>query len=303
MAENTNTNPIYILGTTSLSFYFAAKFLLAGENVILLSNPADNKRIENTTYTLKEDTGIKQNHLKFQTSFLTQTPPKLLIIASGSEEINTDILLVTKQKIQNSPIISFTPLENKTYIEEILGKKIISAWFDGWLNLHENHIELYGTQPEICILTPSDTSQNEQTKRFFSTIGIKSTTAANSEDSFWIRYIIYACGSLLSSSCNKNILQITKNKNLNTILEKMLSEALALHDFKQEITLTDIMNKIKTIPSGYTYPLHQNLMLGRRGDFDTITNFLEQKSRQTAALLPTITDAAKQIYNRYLSIN
>ena len=80
MTETPNTKPIYILGNTPLSYYLAAKFQAAGEMVELILKSKEYGSIENSNFTIKEDTKLQKSHTKIKTSFWTRSLAKMLII-------------------------------------------------------------------------------------------------------------------------------------------------------------------------------------------------------------------------------
>lgn len=304
MTETPNTKPIYILGNTPLSYYLAAKFQAAGEMVELILKSKEYGSIENTNFTIKEDTKLQKSHAKIKTSFWTRSPAKMLIICSSTEELNSDLICISKDKIKNCPILSFSLTESTAYIENIVGNRLTQCWLNGWITKKNNHINVLGATPSINIYTPCDKGIKHQLDNLFAQTEIKLIYETNKDTSFWHFFTIYACCSLISASCNKSIPQILKNKPLYALLEKMIEESLSLQKSSSaQLNLTKIMDEIKTIPTGYIFPLQENINLSRNGDFDTISNILINQAKKTSQPIPVLSDIIKQIYNIYLSIN
>ena len=58
---------------------------------------------------------------------------------------------VSKNKIKNCPVISFTRMKDKNFISDILGVPVISAYFEGWLSDKNQIVTAYGRNPEIIL--------------------------------------------------------------------------------------------------------------------------------------------------------
>lgn len=304
MTDTQNTSPIYILGNTPLSYYLATKFQSVGENVELILKSKEYGSVENTTFTIKEDAKLPKSHTQIKSSFWTRSPAKMLIICSFAEELNSDIISISKEKIKNCPVLLFSLTEETKYLEEILDSHITQCWLDGWIIKKNNHIGILGETPTINIYTPCDKALKKQLEHLFTPTEIKLNFAQHREDSFWHFFTIYASCSLISASCNKSILQILKNKPLYTLLEKVVEECMSLHKFSQsKLDSAKIMEEIKNIPTGYIFPLQENINLSRSGDFNIISNILLNQARKKSQPIPVLSDTIKQIYNIYLSIN
>lgn len=93
-----------------------------------------NTSLSTNGITVKEDYQLQKLHSKIETALWLKETPELLIIASRSSRTKAMLTAVSKNKIKNCPVISFTRMKDKNFISDILGVPVISAYFEGWLS-------------------------------------------------------------------------------------------------------------------------------------------------------------------------
>lgn len=143
--------PVYILGDTALACFLAVKLITAGHRVIVLAGPKENTSLSTNGITVKEDYQLQKLHSKIETALWLKETPELLIIASRSSRTKAMLTAVSKNKIKNCPVISFTRMKDKNFISDILGVPVISAYFEGWLSDKNQIVTAYGRNPEIIL--------------------------------------------------------------------------------------------------------------------------------------------------------
>lgn len=293
--------PIYILGTNAVGLYLAEKLQNGGERVILLADSKEYATLGNTDFSLKEDFGSKKNGFRFETSFWTQEIPKMVIITSNPQNINSDVFHLGKEKLSHCPTLCTTLCEDTSFLERSLNTNIIQVWFDGWVNLKNNHVCAYGKAPELLLYNAKDKEiKKELSKQLApSTLKLQESTTSEYKEKLYV----YMCCSLACAICGKNLTQIFKNKKETDILEQFFQEIKSVSQLEQVATTAEkLLEAAKTTPANYTFPLTESLAQNRSGEYSFFSDYILRYTRRNDCNVENINKALKKIYHTYLSI-
>ena len=286
--------PIYILGNNALSVYLYSKFVDAGEKVIIITNRRKNLIMD--TMTIKEDFSLSKIKLKIQTSFWIKDEPKLLIITSANNEINADITTLSPSKLTNTPIVSFTFLNDCNHIEGYLKKPLIPAFFDGYLTLDSDKVSNLGRTPNVDILT--DGKDDSFIIECFEKAQIKITPQTDRNKLFWSNFAPFAVGSLITSLFNKTMSNILKEKENRDLLSNCCNEICQIAK-SQAVSINgdEIIKKLHNVPSNYSFDLQTNLSSSKFGELEFISNTILTISRNKEIKAPHLNHMIGKIFN------
>ncbi len=294
-------SPVYILGNTPIAGFLAAKFTTSGIRTVILAGNKDNTSLSTNGITVKEDYQLQKLHCKLETAIWQKETPKMVIIATTPILLKSSLLALTKSKLKNTPIISFTPSKDENLIADILGHPVTKAYYDGWLKASPQQITVYGQAPKITLCAETAS----QTYQAFAELAQKANLELQSchldSLAFWNIFCIYAPCSLITAASGKNIFEITKSKALREQLLSCLQEISllppkTLPPYKPEELLKQIFN----IPSQYNFPLAEQIQNSQTGDLDFLSSIIQQAAFDNKCQLPTLNLLLKSLYEQIL---
>lgn len=290
--------PIYILGDNALAYYLAARFMSGGEKVVLIPNKENISTLENNGITIVEGLSFQKSHYKFKTSFWLKEKPKMLIITSDAGKINAALTALSRHKLENVPVILFTPIRNTSYIKDILANDIYQAFFDGYLLKKPNQVNIFGRLPNIVICPKENKLSNRIIFDCFEKTNFTVTQKSDEKLAFWDYFSVYAACSLISAWHNKNIFDIIKDKDKRDNMIPLIVEIcnIAASD-GAKIDKEEVLRKVYSTPLNYPYPLQAELSQGKSGDIDLISTNLITTARQYKCPTTAIDAILKKIYN------
>lgn len=294
--------PVYILGDTALAYFLAIKFTAAGKRVIMMAGTKENASIATNGLTVKEDYQLQKLHYRLETALWLKEEPEMLIIAAESSKVKAMLTGVSKNKIRNCPVISFTRLKDKNFISDILGIPVTAAYFDGWLHYHNQLVTAYGRTPTITICCETSASSYETLGNLLAETKIGLQNSLESQQTFWDYFCIYAPCSLITAASGKSIFEVTKNKQLREQLQTVLQEIVKIvpaqiPPFEPE----ELLKRIYNIPSGYLFPLSLQVRQHQTGDIDFISSVIQDAAFHNKCLLPATNLLLKSIYEQIIN--
>ena len=230
-----DTRPVYIIGDNALTCYLAAKITDAGHNVIVIAGKGNNVSLSTNGISLKEDSSLKLSRYKFTTSFWIKEEPKLVIITADAGHINSSLAAVSKTKIGGAPVLCFTPLKDINYLEAVVGGNLFRAFFDGYLQMENQQVFLYGRAPQIKICKNINWEKENPFPELFSYTGLNISYETDTSLCYWEFFAPYAVGSLLAALNNKNLFDITKDKQLRDQIPLLIAETAEIAAMLREI--------------------------------------------------------------------
>lgn len=291
--------PIYLLGENALSLYLAAKFEAIGENPVILSAPQNSNPAKTRDITIKEARNLKKQKFSYLPQHYTFQPGKLLIITSSDFKLKSELMLLSKQMLQETPIVVFTALYDLGFVEKLLGKQIIRGFFYGWLGFSDRQLVAYNDIPEILLAKNYNNLENcLQALSLFHRTGLPVKTEENENSAFWNYFSVYAVSAILSAFHNQSIFTIIKNKDNHQQLEALLSEIAQLAA-ADKVGL-DISAKIKEIfntPINYAYPTQQKNSAATH-ELNQIYRSLINYSSARQTPIPLLNKLMREIYLR-----
>lgn len=297
-AELDGKEAIYILGENALAIYLAIRFTASGEKVILIPSKENASTLSNNGITLIENHSLQKSHHKFATTFWLKETPKMLIITSEANKINAAITAISRKKIENIPVVLFTPIRDIEYIKNILNNDVYRAFFEGYLMKKPTQINLYGRAPSMTLCKKDNEKRNQIIKDYFEQIGIPVKTETDEIKAFWDFFGVYTSCSLISAAYNKNIFDVIKDRDKR---DKMIPLILELCKISKADGGSDdqeeILKKIYNTPLSYPYPLQAALCQGKAGDIDIISSNILNTARKYNISTPETGILLKKIYN------
>ncbi len=296
------SHPVYILGDTALAYFLAVKLTAGGHRVVVMAGQTENTSLSTNGITVKEDYQLQKLHYKLETALWLKEEPKALIIAAQSSKIKAMLTSLSKNKIKTCPVISFTRVKDHTFISDILGISVISAYFDGWLNYRSQQITAYGRNPEITLCTESSSEAYQVLSALLDGTRISLHNSSLPLQSFWNYFCLYAPCSLLTSATGKTIFDITKNKTLREELQTLLQEIVTLiPDSIPALQPEDLLKQIFNIPSNYVFPLAEQIRLHQTGDYDFISSVIREASILSKSPLPATNKLLKKLCEQIIN--
>lgn len=297
-----NYNPVYVVGDNALAYFLATKFEKAGENVIVISNKSNNTSLNTNGLTFKEEISLQKSHLKFKTSFWIKDKPKLIILTSSNDKVKAAITSISSKKINNAPVLCFTPLKDINFLHPFLGENISRCFFDGYLSYSNQTLIQLGRTPSITICQNEHAAFLSEIKNIFATTEINLKFSSDSNSEFWNYFILYAAGSLLSTYFNKDIAVITKDKNLRDHIKPLVIELCSIAEKDKALVNADeILKKLYNTPNNYRHPLQEDFSLDKIGNLDSISSYFLDSAHQYKCPTTEITKILNKLFNIILA--
>lgn len=295
-------NPIYVVGDNALAYFLATKFEKAGENVIVISNKSNNTSLNTNGLTFKEEINLQKLHLKFKTSFWIKDEPKLIILTSPNDKVKAAITALSSKKINNAPVLCFTPLKDINFLRPFLGENICRCFFDGYLNYSNQTLIQLGRAPSITICQDKQSDLLSELKNIFSSTEISLKFSVDDNSEFWNYFILYAAGSLLSTYFNKDLALITKDKNLRDNIKPLVIELCFIAEKdKAQVNTDEILKKLYNTPNNYHHPLQDDFNLSKIGNLDSISSYFLDTAHQYKCPTTEITKILNKLFNIILA--
>ena len=289
--------PIYIIGSTPLTYYLAAKITDAQKEVIIIADKQTNLDLNANGFTLKEDYCLRKNKYKIKTSFWIKQTPELVIFTASNAEINSLTTTISPEKIIDVPVVCFTNIKDKDFIETYLRQPLIPAYFDGFLQKSDQTTTLYGRAPQIIFDATTSKNKQEKLQNITKEIGLNCTFSNDSAFCFWNHIIPHAIGSLITATHNQTLNQILKNKKHREELNSYVKEALVIANVTN-LSAENVIKKLHTYPTNYIFPLQKEIKTGSSHELEYLSFIFGQ---QTNSATPLIKNMLKKIYNIILA--
>lgn len=301
--HSADKRPIYVIGNNALTCYLAAKLTDAGHNIIIMSDKENNNSLSTNGISLKEDSSLKLSKYKFNTSFWVKEEPKLVLLTADAGHINPFLAAISKEKINMAPVLCFTPLKDINYLEAMVGGNVFRAFFDGYLQQNDQQVFLYGRTPQIKICKNINWEKENPFTDIFNNIGINISFETDISLCYWEFFAPYAVGSLLSALHNKNIFDITKDKQLREQIPLLLTEISEISASEGiKLNCEELVKKLYAAPINYRYPLQEEIDTGGYGEATLISSVLMNAARSAKIRFmdSQLNKTLKQIYNLIL---
>ena len=245
--------PVYILGNTPLSQYLAAKFILNGENAVIIA-PKQSCQTE-IEISLREEHSLKKQKVSIPCRHYSSEKAKMLIITSPNSRLKSELMLLSVAHFSSAPVIVFSMISDFRIIESLLKHNTVRACFDGWLQTKDNQIFILGNEPQVTLSKPFNTLEYSlKALSYFHGAEILCQTCEDKNQVFWQAFAGYAVSALASARYRQSIFNILKNKDKQNLIESAVSEICALAAAENvSLASEDILKKIYNTPINYTY--------------------------------------------------
>lgn len=296
--SNSTATPIYLLGENALSCFLAAKLSAAGENPIIISSPSKDRPTDNEIL-LKEPQSLKRQKFIYTPQCYSFEPGKLLIITSSDYNLKADLMLISSRLLRDIPTIVFSSLYDLSFVETLLGKRLIRGYFNGWLSFQNQQLVVHNFEPTIILA--KNYNNLELCLQALGTLHHSGLIVKTEEDNatvFWDYFIVYTLSSMLSAYHHQNIFNIIKNKKNHSLLEDLVAEMVTLAAAeKVTIAPNNITKKIFNTPLNYTY-LAEATSPDSNHELNQLYRTLINLSGRNQTPIPKLNHLMKEIYLR-----
>lgn len=294
---------IYIIGNNALAYYLGAQIQSSGQDVVmLLDRKSAAESLATDGISLKEDRSLTQKRHKLNASTFMKEPAEMVIIADYANRINSALSNVSNAKIDNAPVVCFTPLKNLDYLIPLVGNNIHPAYFNGYVTTNKNSVLLMGRNTSVTLCPPQNGEIDPRITELFSKSHIQTVSKGNSLLGFWEYFAPYALCSLLSAAADCKISEMLKDKNKKDMICLLVDEFCSLAKADNIVLRSDaIMKTIFNTPTNYVYPLHQSIISGGKDEFNLMSSIITKAALSAEISIPETDYLLKRLYKRILN--
>ena len=276
-SQNNGRPPVYLTGLNPLSLYLAAKFTAAGQRCIILNDSPACRELCASGLTVKEDRLLQRQKYSLESSFWIREAPEMIVITSAAATLRSDLLHLSPSKIQNTPVVIFSVVEDYEFVKAFLKTPLIQGYFNGYLMQEKSLLTILGRQCSVeLVLSVDNPFYTRVTGAFQQTVA-----------------------SLLSASAQKNIYNLTKDEQERNLIDKCLHELINLAaGEKIEVDYATLLKRIYNTPANYISPLQESLSRKQLGELGSLTSLLLQKAGNDDCKIPCLRGILKNIYTR-----
>lgn len=298
-SQNNGRPPVYLTGLNPLSLYLAAKFTAAGQRCIILNDSPACRELCASGLTVKEDRLLQRQKYPLESSFWIRETPEMIVITSTAATLRSDLLLLSPSKIQNTPVVIFSVVEDYEFVKAFLKTPLIQGYFNGYLMQEKSQLTILGRQCSVELVLSADNPFYTRVTGAFQETGSEVKTSDNAAQAFWNNFIPQTVASLLSASTQKNIYNLTKDEQERNLIDKCLHELINLAaGEKIEVDYTFLLKRIYNTPTNYISPLQESLSRKQLGELGSLSSLLLQKAGNDDCKIPDLRGILKNIYTR-----
>lgn len=297
------SNPIYIVGSNPLAHYLGYHLQTNGHDVILLLDRISSPTIPTAiNVSINDERTLSQQQCSLNVSLSMEKAAEMVIITSYANRLNTSLAALSIQKINNAPVICFTPLKDISYLYSIVSQNTYQAFFNGYISSRKGALSLDGRKPEIVLCASSNKKDSQHIINILNSAKLHVSNSENHLSSFWQYIIPYAIGSIWSASEDCKISTLLSDKTNNQLLRTLIDEFCSLAANEQvKISPDAVMKNIYNIPANYIYPLHKSITSGGKTEFDLLTSIITKTAVSQEINIPQTYKLLNKLYNLVLS--
>lgn len=202
-SQNNGRPPVYLTGLNPLSLYLAAKFTAAGQRCIILNDSPACRELCASGLTVKEDRLLQRQKYSLESSFWIREAPEMIVITSAAATLRSDLLHLSPSKIQNTPVVIFSVVEDYEFVKAFLKTPLIQGYFNGYLMQEKSLLTILGRQCSVELVLSVDNPFYTRVTGAFQETGNEVKTSDNAAQAFWNNFIPQTVASLLSASAQK----------------------------------------------------------------------------------------------------
>ena len=185
----------------------------------------------------------------------------------------------------------------------MVGGNLFRAFFDGYLQQNGQQVFLYGRTPQVKICKNVNWEKENPFPDIFAYTGLNVGYETDTVRCYWEFFAPYAVGSLLSALNNKNLFDITKDKQLRDQIPRLIAETAAIAAGEGlELDCEPLVKKLYAAPMNYRFPLQDEINAGGYGEANLISSVLMNAARSAKIRFmdSSLNKILKQIYNLIL---
>lgn len=292
--------PVYIIGDTPLACFLAGQLTREGESVKLLGHRGLN--VPSATLIIKDNGATQKSTVDIQTDVMMHDAARMVILCLSPDKLKSGLAYVSASKTIGCPIVSFCRTADVRFIETILQRPVISAYFDGWMQSEkDNLLSVWGSSKGITVSMAKDDTHFDTVQRILAKTYVKVAFNADDLHNFWTYFIPYAACSLFSLQHGAKIRDIAQKPDyrrvLNTLLDELLSAAPKTLQADREL----ISAGIYLTPEHYKFPVAEEVNRGCSGTLNFIFDTLRRQKTYSRKALPLTTEILLKNLRKILS--
>jgi 2-dehydropantoate 2-reductase len=286
---------VVVVGTGAIGGTLACLLSRSGCDVQCVSSSLGLKRINASGMVLNSS---KYGEVSFNLTtkaFLTKRP-RLVIFATRSNQLDTAMTAINRNKVAGVPIISVTSgYKELEKLRDFFGNSVCPSKIDFYAFRSEiNTINHVGGSIRIKAGNKffSERQKLEEIAYIFRNAGIDFDTTDYENDCLWEDFIPYVSASLYCAFSNEKLDYILKDKDLSKELYSLTQEIVKIArtlGFKGSVDAS--YNNIKKIPDDFVFPFvvdYKRDLTGEIKAFSLDLLNLAQKNRVSCDLLKKI---------------
>lgn len=295
-----NKAPIYIVGVSPLAIFLGATLQNAGENVIMVSNAANCKKLSDEGITLKEEYNLQKKLYHFNATSLIKEEPKLIILAAETHNLKSHLTFLPGKTYSGAPMLCFNHLEHPEVIRPLLGCNFYPAYVNGFLQADAGTVAVFGRPPHFSISKAHPENVSDLLFDTMSATGCKITFNEQNAQNYWSFFAPYALG-FLSSSPKTPLTETLKDKGKKAKIATAASELSMLAGYcKAKISTEEIMRQLAEAPHDYCFKPSSLSQTAEAAELDTIYTSLSDKARIYKCKTPELNQLMRSNYSTIL---
>lgn len=298
--DNTNQAPVYIIGVSPLAIFLGATLQNAGENIVIISNANNCKKLKDEGIILKEEYNLQKKLYQFNTSSSIKDEPKLIILAADPYNLKSHLTFLRGKTYPDAPLLCFNQIEHIEIIRPLLGRNFTQAYVNGYLQSDGETITVYGRPPHFTVSQPRPENETNIIYEIFSASGCKVTFNENNIQNYWEHFAPSALG-FLASSVKAPLSEALKNKDKKEEIIAVATELSTLTSYcKAKLSTDEIMHQLLETPHNYCYKAGFLSKASETATLDIIYSALSNPARIYKCKLPKLNLLMKNNYNTIL---
>ncbi len=293
---------ICILGINAASLCLAYRLQECGHHLTIIDSPERlSFFLPEKELQVKEERLLQRKRTTINTSFQIEETPSLLIIASETPYLMSNLTLLSSPKISKVPTLNLSLFCDNALISNFTHGPVLSGYLTSF-----SHWE----KGQLNILSPSQIDSScgnqhpvfTQIQKCAKNSNISLCAVPEAGINYWNNLIPYSLASLLAEESGKNIYTFTKDgkgrQQIDNLLDELLKLAVA---DKAPVERVEILKRIYHIPSTFKFPL-QNFSKDKKIiEIKTISTHLLKCAEASDIKIPTLRLILKGLYNKILA--
>lgn len=291
--------PVYVIGDTPTAFYLAAQLTLENENVRLLASGLE----EPSASLLLNDLSTQQKRTaSIKTTSLMREPASAVLLCMAPEKINSGLTYISAPKTLGCPVVSFCHTAETDFINRLLKRVVIPAYFDGWFQTSkENEITFLGCSKGITVSLDENHQHHSVLQKILAKSYVKTTCNPDNNKNFWNYFIPYAACSLFSLQNGPQLRNIAQKSDLRQFMNTLIDELIFLAPEELDINKEQMISGLYQTPNNYHFPILNAIKNKKSGELNFIFDILKTSTKYTKQTTPETYTIIRETFAKLFS--